>query len=98
MPHFEIIEFEGQRVIKATINNETVRAESGALHYMRGNIQMTSKAPSAGGMLKSMVAGENIFRPTYTGTGEIYFGPPHFGEYITLQLNNEEWILSLIHI
>ncbi|MFK7990142.1 MAG: AIM24 family protein [Sandaracinaceae bacterium] len=94
MPHFEIVEHEGQKLIKATIQNETIRAESGALHYMFGQIEMTSKAPSAGGFLKSMVSGENVFKPTYTGTGEIHFGPPIFGEYLVMQLNNEEWILD----
>ena len=94
MAYFEIIEHESQKFIKATINNETIRAEAGALHYYHGNIEMTSKAPSAGGMLKSMVSGETIFKPTYTGTGQVYFGPPMFGEYVVLQLNNEEWILD----
>lgn len=94
MSQFEIIEFEGQKMVKATINNETIRAESGALHYMFGQVEMTSSAPSAGGFLKSMVSGENVFKPTYTGTGEVYFGPPIFGEYFILQLNNEEWILD----
>lgn len=94
MAQFEVIEFEGQKIIKAMIQNETIRAESGALHYMRGQIEMTSKAPGASKLLKSLVSGENVFRPTYTGTGEIYFGPPIFGEYVVLQLNNEEWILD----
>ncbi|GAB5549769.1 MAG: hypothetical protein SangKO_095290 [Sandaracinaceae bacterium] len=94
MAHFEIIEFEGQKMVKATIQNETIRAESGALHYMFGQIEMASKAPSAGGFLKSMVSGENVFKPTYTGSGEVYFGPPIFGEYFILQLNGEEWILD----
>lgn len=94
MAHFEVIEFEGQKLIKATIQNETIRAEAGALHYMLGQIEMTSKAPSVGGFLKSMVSGETVFKPTYTGQGEIYFGPPIFGEYIVMQLNNEEWILD----
>lgn len=94
MAQFEVIEFEGQKVIKAVIQNETIRAESGALHYMRGQVEMASKAPGASKFLKSLVSGENVFRPTYTGTGEIYFGPPIFGEYVVLQLNNEEWILD----
>jgi uncharacterized protein (AIM24 family) len=41
-----------------------------------------------------MVTSENIFRPTYQGTGEIFFGPPIFGEYVILDLHNEEWILE----
>jgi uncharacterized protein (AIM24 family) len=94
MAQFEIIEYESQKFIKATINNETIRAEAGALHYYHGSIDMVSKAPSAGGILKSMVSGETVFKPTYTGSGYVYFGPPMFGEYVMLQLNNEEWILD----
>jgi uncharacterized protein (AIM24 family) len=37
---------------------------------------------------------QNIFRPTYQGTGEIFFGPPIFGEYEILDLAGDEWILE----
>lgn len=94
MARFEIISRESLKMIRVVIENETVRAESGALHYMRGAIQMTSPTPSAGGFLKSLMTGENIFRPTYTGSGEIFFGPPIYGEYEILDLNGEEWILD----
>ena len=94
MPSFEIVEKQSLKMIKATIANETVRAEAGALHYMRGAIKIESKAPSASGFLKSVVTQESIFRPTYTGTGEIFFGPPIFGEYMMLQLNDEAWVID----
>lgn len=94
MAQFEVVAQEGLKMIRCLINNELVRAESGALHYMRGRIEMTSSAPSVGGLLKSMVTRENIFRPTYQGTGEIYFGPPIFGEYEILEPGGEEWILE----
>ncbi len=94
MATFEIIEKQGLKMVKATIDNETIRAEAGALHYMKGLIQLESKTPSAKGFLKSMVTQESIFRPTYTGTGEIFFGPPTFGEYTMLDLANEAWVLD----
>lgn len=94
MAHFEVVTQEGLKLIRCLIENETVRAESGALHYMRGRIELTSSPPSMGGFLKSLVTSENIFRPTYQGTGEIFFGPPIFGEYEILDLDNEEWILD----
>lgn len=94
MPQYDIVSREALKMIRCVINQEAVRAESGALHYMRGNIEMSSPAPSVGGILKSLVTSENIFRPTYKGSGEIYFGPPIFGEYEILDLNNEEWILE----
>lgn len=94
MATFEIIEKQGLKMIKATIDNETIRAEAGALHYMRGLIQLESKTPSAKGFLKSMVTQESIFRPTYTGSGEIFYGPPTFGEYTIMDLNGEAWVLD----
>ena len=86
MPQYEIVDSEELRMVKVTLNGDTVRGESGALHYMIGNIEMVTKAPSVGGFLKSMVSGESVFRPTYTGNGEVYFGPPTFGEYHILEL------------
>jgi uncharacterized protein (AIM24 family) len=55
---------------------------------------MTSTAPSVGGFLKSVTTRENIFRPTYHGSGEISFGPPIFGEFEVLDLAGDEWILE----
>ncbi len=95
MATFEVVEKQGLKMIKATINNETVRAEAGALHYLRGQIKIETPAPTAGGFLKSMVTSETVFKPTYTGTGEIYFGPPIFGEYMPLEVQpGYEWILD----
>lgn len=94
MAVFDVVEQQGLKMIKAEINNETIRAESGALHYMQGQIELESPRPSAGGFLKSMVTKESIFRPTYTGTGTVYFGPPIFGEYMMLDMQNEEWVLD----
>jgi len=81
-------------MVKATVQNETIRAEAGALHYMLGEIQLTTTMPSAKGFLKSLVTQESIFKPAYKGTGDIFFGPPIFGEYHELVLENEAWILD----
>ena len=48
MAQFEVVAQEGLKMVRCVIDNETVRAESGALHYMRGKIEMTSAAPSVG--------------------------------------------------
>ena len=68
MPQFEVVEFEKMKLLRATLQGETVRSESGAMHYMLGNIEMQSKMPGIGKMFKSMATGESVFRPTYTGT------------------------------
>lgn len=93
MAQFEIVEQEGVRLVKATLNNETIRTEAGALYYMQGNITMESKAPSLGGFFKSMATGESIFRPTYTGTGVVFL-EPSLGGFHILEVSGEEWILE----
>jgi uncharacterized protein (AIM24 family) len=94
MATFDVIEKEGLKMVKATIQSETVRAEAGALHYMLGDIELTATMPSAKGFLKSLVTQESVFKPAYKGSGEIFFGPPIFGEYHELILDNEAWILD----
>ena len=93
MANFEIIEQEGLRLVKCTLSNETVRTEAGALYYMKGPIAMESKAPGVGGFLKAMATGESIFRPTYTGSGELYL-EPSFGNFHVLEVSGTEWILE----
>ena len=41
----EVIEKEGLRVPKVTLNNQTFRTEAGAMYYMIGDITMESKMP-----------------------------------------------------
>ena len=94
MPQYEIIDTEELRMVKVTLDGDTVRAESGALHYMIGNIEMVTKKPSMGGFLKSMVSSESVFRPTYTGKGEVFFGPPTFGEYHIIELDGNSMVLD----
>lgn len=93
MAEFELLEKEGLYLVKATLDNETIRTESGALYYMMGNVEMKSKMPSAGGFLKSMVTGETIFRPTYTGTGEVFL-EPSFSSFHIFDLNGQEWMIQ----
>ena len=42
------------------------------------------------------MSGENIFRPKYSGTGEVYIGPPYFGEFLILECEpgHPGWILD----
>lgn len=96
MAVFEIITHEQQKMVRAILQGDTIRAEAGALHYWRGQVSMESKAPSAAGIFKSAVSGETIFRPTYTGHGEVFLGPPFFGEFAVLELQrgHSGWILD----
>ena len=94
MPEYEIVVEEELRMVKVTLNGDEVRSERGAMHYMRGQIEMGSSLPGVGKLLKSMVTKESIFRPTYKGTGDVFFGPPTFDEYHVMELNNESWVLD----
>lgn len=93
MANFEIIEQEGVRLIKATLQNETIRTEAGALYYMQGAITMESKAPSLTGFFKSVASGESIFRPTYTGLGTVFL-EPSLGGFHIMEVKGESWILE----
>jgi uncharacterized protein (AIM24 family) len=93
MADFQIVEQEGVRLVKCTLRQEMVRTESGALYYMRGAIVMESKAPSMGGIFKALASGETIFRPTYTGTGELVL-EPSLGGFHFLECGGDTWILE----
>ncbi|HIK09798.1 MAG TPA: AIM24 family protein [Oscillatoriaceae cyanobacterium M33_DOE_052] len=94
MAKFEIIEEEGLRLIKVLMNNETVRAEAGALFYFLGDIRMESQGTGGvGGFFKSLATGETVVRPSYTGTGELYLEPSFEGYHI-LNLQGEEWVMD----
>ena len=41
MANIEIIDTEGMKMVKVTLNGESIRSESGALHYMQGDIAVS---------------------------------------------------------
>ncbi len=79
--------------VEVELNNESVTLESGAMYYIHGQIEAESKMPSLGGMLKAGLTGENIFKPTYTGTGKIML-EPSFNDYHVIKLSNETYVLD----
>lgn len=85
------------RQVKITLNNSSVRLEAGALNYLKGNIEMENKMGGIMGLgkkiLKASVTGETVFKPKYSGSGEIYL-EPSFGHYAILNLENEEIIID----
>jgi uncharacterized protein (AIM24 family) len=94
MAKFEVHELEGSRYVDITLENETVRAEAGALCCMTGNITLDSRlVPSLGGLIKSLLADESVYRPTYTGTGVVSL-ESSFGGFHVLDLAGESWILE----
>jgi uncharacterized protein (AIM24 family) len=94
MAKFEVHELEGSRYVDITLENETVRAEAGALCCMTGNITMDSRLiPSVGGLIKSLLAEESVYRPTYTGTGVVSL-ESSYGGFHVIELSGETWILE----
>lgn len=93
MAQFNILSTEGVNYVEIHLNNETVRTESGAMRYFQGNITMESKAPSLGGMFKAAFSGENVFRPTYTGTGKLVLEPSLY-TFFELVLQGDSYILD----
>ena len=93
MAEFEIQEAQYQRWVKITIKNEAVRAEAGALSYMRGDIEVDTPLPSIGHAIRCKISEEPLIRPRYMGTGEIYLASS-FGGYYVFDVHDEPWILE----
>ena len=93
MASFEVIEDQGTRYLRIGLDGQTVRAESGALSYMRGAIEMDTPLPSPVRALCNILSDEPILRPRYTGSGEVYL-TPSLGGYHTVELDGEAWILE----
>lgn len=85
------------RFVRATLNNSTINMEAGAFYYSTGNINCSTKMGGVTGTVKSlfrgMVTGESTFRPSYTGTGEIYL-EPSVKHYIMMKLDNETIVVD----
>jgi uncharacterized protein (AIM24 family) len=90
---FEILEEEGMRYVRVQLQDETVRAESGALAFMRGSITMKARIPSVAAVLRSSLSEERAVRPTFTGTGELVLEST-LGGYFIFEPHDEPWIIE----
>lgn len=90
---FDVINRERLNMVKVDLVNSKFRYEAGAMHYMKGNLELESNVPSVGKMFKSMITKEKIIKPVITGTGTVFL-QPSFGEFTILDLQNDEWILD----
>ena len=81
--------------VKASMTDGSIIVESGALHFFKGNIEVTNPTGGVGGLFKklatSALSGEKAFNPIYKGTGEIYL-EPSFGHFLLVEMNNETLI------
>jgi uncharacterized protein (AIM24 family) len=94
MAKFLVHHLEGTQYVDIHLNHEMVRVEAGALSYLQGEIELHSPLiPSIGGTLKSMVADEAVYRPTYSGTGIITL-ESSLGGFHVIDLDGKSWILE----
>lgn len=93
MALFEVIEHEGVSFLKVTLNNETLRAERGALCYLYGDIEIDARLPSVGKAARRLLAQESVIRPAFTGTGTVYLESSLEGFHV-FELEDTSWILS----
>ncbi len=81
--------------IRITLRDGEAIAESGALHFMLGQIQMQSKIGGVSGLGKAMmnkfITKEAAVMPRYQGTGQIYL-EPSFSHFLIYRLSGEEVI------
>jgi uncharacterized protein (AIM24 family) len=93
MADFEICELEGMRWVQIALQDETVRAEAGALSHLQGDIKITARPPSPVSALKSIISDEAMVRPSYTGTGIVNL-EFSMGGYYPFEVAGESWILE----
>lgn len=93
MAEFDILEEEGMRFVRVRMADETVRAESGALAFMRGTITMKAQIPSVGAVIRAGLSEESAVRPTFTGTGELILESTLGGYYI-FEPHDCAWIIE----
>ena len=83
--------------IRIMLDDSSVILEPGALSYMKGDINIRSKTGGVFGIgkkfLASKLTGETVFKPTYSGSGEIFL-EPSFGNFALVELEDDEIIVD----
>ncbi|EKQ52191.1 MULTISPECIES: AIM24 family protein [unclassified Clostridium] len=83
--------------VRIILEDSSVKLEPGSLSYMKGNIEIKSKQGGLIGfgkkIISSKLTGDTAFKPTYSGTGEIFL-EPSFGHFALVELEDDEIIVS----
>jgi uncharacterized protein (AIM24 family) len=90
---FEILYSDLHQMPKITLRGNSCVLEAGALHYMRGKIEIEVPKAKLSGFMKGALTKEAGTRPRYTGTGEVYLEPT-FGEINVLEIAGDAWVLD----
>ena len=93
MASFEIVEREGMHWVKASLEDEELRAEAGALSFIEGDIVVDTPVPTFRQFLVATLAEEALIRPRYRGTGNVFLEPT-LGGFHVLDMEDDEWILE----
>ncbi len=94
MAKFSVHELEGVFYVDVELEDEMLRAEAGAMSYLSGEVAIHSRLiPSLPGAIKSMLAQQAIYRPTYTGTGVVTL-QSSLGGFHIMTMDDESWILE----
>lgn len=83
--------------IRIMLEDSSVILEPEVLSYMKGDIEIRSKTGGVFGLgkklLTSKLTGETVFKPTYSGSGEIFL-EPSFGHFALVELEDDEIIVD----
>ncbi len=83
--------------IRIILEDSEVKLEPNSLSYMKGNIEVKNKTGGLIGfgkkIISSKLTGETAFKPTYSGSGEIFL-EPSFGQFALIELEDDEIIVS----
>jgi uncharacterized protein (AIM24 family) len=93
MAEFEILSEQNTHFVRAVLKSESIRAEAGALCYLRGQIRMQAPLPGPRAWLRASLSDESVIRPTYSGTGEIFL-EASLGGFYAFELHERPWILE----
>lgn len=93
MAEFEILTEENTRYVRVVLKDEAIRAEAGAMAYMRGRIAMNAPVPGLRAFLRASLSDEAVVRPTFTGTGEVFL-EASLGGFYAFEMHEKPWILE----
>lgn len=94
MATFDVQHTEGMRWVKASLADDTIRTERGALNHMQGAVTMDVPLPSLRAAWVSLFSDESLLRPRFTGTGTVFLDST-LGGYHPLRIGRgEQWILD----
>jgi uncharacterized protein (AIM24 family) len=93
MAEFRILAEENTHFVEAILRDETIRAEAGALAYMRGEIAMKAPVPGLRAFMRASMSHESAVRPTYSGTGTVVL-QASLGGFHAFEIQEKPWILE----